>query len=73
MVGIDTKDTGAFTRFERLLVLAAGILCAEILIALWVLAVMNTVSALQRLAQVARARRTAMAGSVANATQGAVR
>ncbi len=57
MVGIDTKAIGAFTRFERSLVIAAGIVLNHLTVALWVLAIFNNVSALQRTAYVVRAAR----------------
>ncbi len=57
MVGIDTKAIGAFTRFERSLVVAAGILFNRLTIALWVLAIFNNVSALQRIVYAVRASR----------------
>ena len=54
MVGIDTKATGAFTRFERILVLIAGILVQRIDLALWVLAIFNSASALHRVVHTIR-------------------
>ncbi len=48
MVGIDTKTIGIFTRAERTLVLVIGILIGKINIALWILAIFNSLSALQR-------------------------
>ncbi len=48
MVGIDTKMVGLFTRAERILVLIIGILIGKASIALWVLAILNSFSALQR-------------------------
>lgn len=57
MVGIDTKAIGAFTRFERSLVIAAGILLNGLTIALWVLAIFNNLSALQRIVYAVRAAR----------------
>ncbi len=48
MVGIDTKTVGIFTRAERTLVLVTGILIGRINIALWILAIFNSMSALQR-------------------------
>ncbi len=49
MAGIDEKKVGVFTRFERTLVIAIGILIKQLTIALWILAVFNNFSALQRL------------------------
>lgn len=49
MLGIDTKDIGFFTRFERALILGGGLLMDQILLALAALAVLNNFSALQRL------------------------
>ncbi len=57
MAGIDTKRVGIFTRFERTLVLAIGILLNQLTIALWVLAVFNNFSALQRILHAARVAR----------------
>jgi phosphatidylglycerophosphate synthase len=52
MVGIDTKDVGLMTRFERNLLLLLGIFTAHLRLALWALAVLNNISALQRVAHV---------------------
>lgn len=57
MAGIDTRWVGMFTRFERTVVLAAGILLNQLTIALWVLAVLNNVSAGQRIVYTIRAAR----------------
>ena len=57
MAGIDEKTIGVFTRFERTLVLAIGILFGWLTIALWVLAIFNNVSALQRIIHAVRAAR----------------
>jgi len=48
MVGIDTKTVGVFTRAERILVLVICILAHQLTIALWILAIFNSFSALQR-------------------------
>jgi phosphatidylglycerophosphate synthase len=48
MAGIDTKTVGIFTRAERTLVLVAGLLLDKVVIALWILAIFNSFSALQR-------------------------
>lgn len=48
MAGIDAKTIGIFTRAERTLVLVIGILIGKISLALWILAVFNSLSALQR-------------------------
>ncbi len=55
MVGIDAKAIGVFTRFERTLVLAIGILINQLTIALWILALLNNFSALQRIVYAVRA------------------
>jgi phosphatidylglycerophosphate synthase len=55
MAGIDTRDIGLFTRCERVLVLAFGLLAGKMTAALWVLAVLNNFAAAQRLIYVARA------------------
>ncbi len=57
MAGIDTKDVGVFTRCERILVLASGLLADRLTAALWVLAVLNNFSAAQRLVHVVHAVR----------------
>ncbi len=57
MVGIDTKTIGIFTRAERTLVLVVSILIGKINIALWILAIFNSLSALQRVIYVIRAAR----------------
>jgi CDP-diacylglycerol--glycerol-3-phosphate 3-phosphatidyltransferase len=57
MAGIDEKKIGMFTRFERTLVLVVGILINQLTIALWVLAIFNNSSALQRIAYAVRAAR----------------
>ncbi len=57
MVGVDTRWSGTFTRLERQLVLAVGIVIGQVTLALAVLAVMNNVSALQRVTAVVRASR----------------
>lgn len=55
MLGIDPKDTGLFTRFERILILLLGLLTDLVTPALWVLAVFNNFSAFQRIIYVFRA------------------
>ena len=57
LAGIDTKAIGVFTRFERTLVIAIGILVNQLTIALWVLAIFNNLSALQRILYALRAAR----------------
>lgn len=52
MLGIETKDVGLFTRAERILVLAFGLLTGLLVPALVVLAAGNNLTALQRLAHV---------------------
>ena len=58
MSGIDTKAFGVFTRFERTLVLTIGILLNQLTIGLWILAISNNFSALQRIIHVVRAARS---------------
>ena len=48
MLGLDTKDIGLFTRFERIVVLLLGLFADRVTTALWVLAVFNNFSAFQR-------------------------
>jgi hypothetical protein len=48
MVGIDTKTIGIFTRCERIFILFFGILAEQVTLALWILAILNSFSALQR-------------------------
>ncbi len=57
MLGIDTKTTGLFTRFERMAVLVAGLFTNQFFIALGILAIMNNFSALQRVVSVVQANR----------------
>jgi CDP-diacylglycerol--glycerol-3-phosphate 3-phosphatidyltransferase len=57
MVGIDTKATGWATRFERLTILLVGLFTGWLTLALAVLAVINSLSAAQRLRQAVRAAR----------------
>jgi phosphatidylglycerophosphate synthase len=52
MLGIDTKDVGLFTRFERTLVLILGLFTGKITAALWILALFNNFSAIQRITHV---------------------
>ena len=59
MVGIDSKDVGLFSRFERSLVLAAGIFADQFLLAFAVLALINNLSAAQRLLHIIRTARQA--------------
>lgn len=54
MVGIDVKTVGLFTRCERIFILFFGIVFNQTLIALWVLAILNSFSALQRVAYIIR-------------------
>ncbi len=49
MVGIETKEVGLVTRFERILILIVGLFIHSVTIALWILAVLNTIAALQRI------------------------
>jgi CDP-diacylglycerol---glycerol-3-phosphate 3-phosphatidyltransferase len=63
MWGIETKDVGLFTRFERVLVLALGLLSGQVTAALWVLAVFNNVTAVQRVYYTVHAARMPGLGS----------
>ncbi len=54
MVGVDTKNIGAFTRMERTLVLLIGLASGWVLPALVVLALANNVSAIERVVYVLR-------------------
>ncbi len=58
MVGIDTKTIGIFTRCERIFILVIGILIGQETLALWVLAIFNSFSALQRIIYAIRAARS---------------
>jgi phosphatidylglycerophosphate synthase len=49
MLQIDIKTIGVFTRCERIFTLVIGLLIGQVIIALWVLAIFNSFSALQRL------------------------
>lgn len=52
MVGIETKDVGLVTRFERILLLLLGLFTGWITFALWILAVLNNLAAFQRVVYV---------------------
>ena len=54
MVGIETKEVGLVTRFERILILIIGVFTHQITVALWILAVLNPIAALQRIIYVLR-------------------
>ena len=54
MVGIETKDVGIVTRFERMLLWIIGIATAHLSAALWVLAVLNNLAAFQRVVYVVK-------------------
>ena len=54
MVGIETKDVGLITRFERMLLWIIGIATVHLSTALWALAVLNNLAALQRIVHVVR-------------------
>jgi CDP-diacylglycerol---glycerol-3-phosphate 3-phosphatidyltransferase len=58
-MGIDTSRIGFFTRFERLLVLMLGLVLNQVTVALWILAIFNNVSAMQRVVYVLRITRLA--------------
>ncbi len=55
MMGIDTKSIGLFTRFERIFILIIGMFIGKLTIALWGLAVFNSLSANQRIIHTVRA------------------
>jgi CDP-diacylglycerol--glycerol-3-phosphate 3-phosphatidyltransferase len=57
MVGIHTKTIGIFTRCERIFILVIGMLIGQEAIALWVLAIFNSFSALQRVIYALRVAR----------------
>ncbi len=57
IIGVDLKDVGVCTRCERIILLAAGLLASNVTAALLLLAVLNNVSALQRLFRVVRSVR----------------
>lgn len=48
MVAIDAKTVGLFTRFERIFLLFICLLIGKVTIALWGLAIFNSLSAIQR-------------------------
>jgi phosphatidylglycerophosphate synthase len=52
MLAIDTKTVGLATRFERMGLWIAGIFTGHLPLALWALAVLNNIAALQRLVNV---------------------
>ena len=52
MIGLETRDVGVITRFERMALWIIGIATAHLSTALWVLAVLNNLAALQRVAHV---------------------
>ena len=54
MVGIETKDIGLVTRFERILLLLVGLFTHWITADLWMLAVLNNLAAFQRVISVLR-------------------
>jgi len=53
MMGLDTKDVGIFTRAERIIVFALGLLTGFLMPAIALLAFANNLSALQRLRHIA--------------------
>ena len=57
MVGIDTKAVGIFTRCERIFILVIGMLIGREILAVWALAVFNSLSALQRVIYTIQASR----------------
>ena len=54
MIGLEIRDVGMVTRFERMALWIIGIATAHLSIALWVLAVLNNLAALQRVAHVVK-------------------
>src|SRR4051794_21260645 len=54
MIGLETKDVGIVTRFERMALWIIGIATVHLSTALWVLAVLNNLAALQRVAHVVK-------------------
>src|SRR5205823_1223061 len=54
MVGIDTREVGLATRFERNLILIIALFIHQLPLALWILAVVNNIAALQRVIYVVR-------------------
>jgi archaetidylinositol phosphate synthase len=67
MLGIDTKAVGIFTRAERNFILVIGLLIGQLTIALWLLMIFNTLSAIQRVIytiQAYRQRETVQARSL---------
>ena len=54
MVGIETRDVGLVTRFERILLLLVCLFTHWITAALWMLAVLNNLAAFQRVISVLR-------------------
>ena len=54
MLAINTKTVGLATRFERMVLWIAGIFTGHLPLALWALAVLNNVAALQRMVYVCR-------------------
>jgi CDP-diacylglycerol--glycerol-3-phosphate 3-phosphatidyltransferase len=72
-LGLELKDVGLFTRGERIVVLGLGLLAHQIAVAVAALALLNNVSAAQRLVHAlgaARASRRPVAAGV-RSTQGA--
>jgi len=57
MAGIDTRNVGWATRFERLVILIVGLFTNQVSLSLIVLAVLNSLSAAQRLVYVVQAAR----------------
>jgi phosphatidylglycerophosphate synthase len=54
MLGIDTKDIGLATRFERMTLWIVGSATGYLTLALWALAIVNNASALQRMLYLVR-------------------
>jgi hypothetical protein len=49
MLGIETRDVGLATRFERMALWIVGLFTAHLSLALWALAILNNTAALQRM------------------------
>jgi phosphatidylglycerophosphate synthase len=64
MIGIETKDVGLVTRFERILLLLLGVFTGWITIALWLLAGLNNLAAFQRILYVVRVSHLQKHGSM---------
>ncbi len=54
-LGIDTRNVGCVTRFERVLILVTGLFIDKMIITLWILSALVNISAVQRVIYVVRA------------------